>query len=449
MAAIDILGDVGDVIEPGDEGYDAARATFYGGYDKRPEAIVRVTDDDGVARVVTHARESGRELAVRSGGHSVTGFCVSDGGIVLDLSRRKRIEIDAAAQTAWAEAGVTAAEFLEAAEPFGLGLSFGDTGSVGLGGLVTGGGVGFLVRKYGLTIDSLLAADVVTADGVIRRADAQHEPDLFWAIRGGGGNFGVATRFQFRLRPVDTFTGGMLMQPASASVIREFMALLEAAPEELSGIVNVMPAPPMPFVPAEWHNKLVLMSLVGYVGAPAEAERVLAPFRALATPIVDMVKPMPYAGIYPPEDPAYHPIANGRTLFLDSVDASSAYAIMSYLGSSTAYFSVCQLRVLGGAVSRVANDATAYAHRSRKIMGNVAALVERVEDRPQHDGWVDAFARDIQRGPIGAYVNFVTDETGAQVRAAYPGRTYDRLAAIKARYDPTNLFRLNQNIRPA
>ena len=448
MAAIDILGGAGEVIEPGDERYDAARATFYGGIDKRPQAIVRPTDDDGVARVIGNARESGRELAVRSGGHSVTGACVSDGGIVLDLGARKRIDIDPATRTAWAEAGVTAAEFLKATGAHGLGLSFGDTGSVGLGGLVTGGGVGFLVRKYGLTIDSLLAADVVTADGVIRRVDGQNEPDLFWAIRGGGGNFGVVTRFQFRLRDVDPFTGGMLMQPASASVIREFIALLEAAPEELSGIVNVMPAPPMPFVPAEWQDKLVLMSLVGYVGAPADAVRALAPFRALATPIVDMVKPMPYADIYPPEDPAYHPIANGRTLFLDAVDASSADAIMSYLRSSKANFSVCQLRVLGGAAARVADDATAYAHRTRKIMGNVAVLVERAEERAKHDGWVDAFARDIQRGPIGAYVNFLTDQTGASIRTAYPGATYDRLAAIKARYDPTNLFRLNQNIRP-
>ena len=449
MAAIDLFGGAGDVIEPGDERYDAARRTFYGGYDKRPRAIVRPTDDDGVARVVTGARESGAELAVRSGGHSVTGLCVSDGGIVLDLSERREIDVDAATRTVWAEAGATAAEFLKTTQPHGLGLSFGDTGSVGLGGLVTGGGAGFLVRKYGLTIDSLLAADVVTADGVIRRVDAQTEPDLFWAIRGGGGNFGVVTRFQFRLREIDPFTGGMLMQPASAPVIRSFIELLDAAPEALSGIVNVMPAPPMPFVPAEWHNKLVLMTFLGFGGAPVDAERALAPFRALAKPIVDMVKPMPYADIYPPEDPAYHPIANGRALLLDAVDASSADAIMSYLASSSAYFSVCQLRVLGGAMARVADDATAFAHRQRRIMGHVAALVQRVEDRPRHEEWVDAFARDIQRGPIGAYVNFLTDETGKSIRTAYPGRTYDRLATIKARYDPTNLFRLNQNIRPA
>jgi len=448
MAAVEDLHEAGEVILPGDARYEAARAQFYGGVARRPQAIVRVKDDDGVASVVTYALDSGVELAVRSGGHSVVGHSGTDGGIVLDLHDRRRVDVDPTTRTCWAEAGATAVELATAAGAHGLGLSLGDTGSVGLGGLVTGGGVGYLVRSCGLTIDSLIAADVVTADGAIRRADADHEPDLFWAIRGGGGNFGVVTRFQFRLHPVDPFVGGMLMQPASAEVIRSYVELLEAAPEQLSGAVNVMPAPPMPFVPSEWRGKLVLMSLLAYNGDAAEAERVVAPFRALATPVADLIRPMPYAQIYPPEDPAYHPIANARTLLIDAVDASSADAIMGHLGSSTAYFRVCQLRVLGGAMARVPVEATAFAHRGRRLMANVAALVERVEDVDAHDAWVDAFARDIQRGPVGAYVNFLTDATGARIRDAYPGATYDRLAAIKRRYDPTDLFRRNQNIRP-
>jgi FAD/FMN-containing dehydrogenase len=206
-----------------------------------------------------------------------------------------------------------------------------------------------------------------------------------------------------------------------------------------------MPAPPLPFVPAEWHNKLVVMSFVCYSGAPDAAERAIAPLRALAAPIVDMVKPMPYAQIYPPEDDSYHPIARGRNLLIDAVDRRSAESIMAHLSASKAFFSVAQLRVLGGAMARVPVDATAFAHRDRKFMVNVAFLVERAEDMPSHLGWLDGFAKDIQRGPEGAYVNFVMDQ---DVRQSYPPKTYARLAAIKKRYDPTNLFHLNQNVLP-
>jgi FAD/FMN-containing dehydrogenase len=438
----------GDVIEAGDPRYDAARAVFYGGIDKRPLAVVRVADDEDVARVITYARETGHELAVRSGGHSAVGHSVTE-GVVLDLHDRRRMEVDPSTRTAWAEAGITAAEFSVAAGKHGLGVGFGDTGSVGVGGLTVGGGVGYLVRKHGLTIDSLIAADIVTADGAVHRVDAEREPDLFWAIRGGGGNFGVVTRFRFRLHQVDPFVGGMLVQPASAAIVRSFIALAEAAPEELSLIANVMPAPPMPFVPAEHHGKLVVLSFIAYTGDPADAERVLAPFRAAAAPIVDMVKPSAYAEMYPPDDPNYHPIGNNRTLFVDTVDRGSADAIMEYLASSKAYFSVCQLRVLGGAMARVPDDATAFAHRRRRLMVNIAALVERTADLAKHDEWVSTFAKEIQRGPVGAYVNFVGDEGPARVRDAYPGGTYDRLAEIKRRYDPANLFHLNQNVMPA
>ena len=438
----------GDVITPEDGRYDAARKTFYGGLDKRPAAIARVKNAQDVANVIAYAREAGIELALRSGGHSVVGHCVSDGGVVLDLHDMKHIDLDVAGRTAWAETGATAVEFATVAGAHGLGVSFGDTGSVGLGGLVTGGGVGYLVRKHGLTIDNLIAAEVVTADGTLHQINAEREPDLFWAIRGGGGNFGVVTRVRFRLHQVDPFVGGMLMQPASAALIHDFIASSDAAPDELTTIANVMPAPPMPFVPAEWHNKLVVMSFVCYAGDSAAAERAIAPLRALATPIVDMVKPMPYAQIYPPEDDSYHPIANGRNLMLDAVDRRSAESIMEYLSTSKAFFRVAQLRVLGGAAARVADDATAYAHRKRRFMANVAVLVQSVEELPSHDGWLDDFARTIQRGPEAAYVNFLTTKGEARVRQAYPGGTYERLAAIKRRYDPTNLFRLNQNIAP-
>src|SRR6266508_4527832 len=209
----------GRVIAPGDPDYDRARTTFYGGIDRHPAVIIRVKDADEVAGVISLARETGLPLAVRSGGHSVVGHCVTEGGIVLDLSDMRDLQIDVEGRTAWAEAGLTAGEYATAANAHGLATGFGDTGSVGIGGLTLGGGVGYLVRKYGLTIDDLLAAEIVTADGQLLRVDAESHPDLFWAIRGGGGNFGVVTRFRFRLHPVSAVVGGMLMLAATADVV--------------------------------------------------------------------------------------------------------------------------------------------------------------------------------------------------------------------------------------
>src|SRR5688572_17426924 len=299
----------GQVIAPGDPGYDEARTVFYGGIDRHPAAIVRVRDAGDVARVVNIARETGLELAIRSGGHSIAGHCVSDGGIVLDLSDMRDLQIDVEGRSAWAEAGLTAGEYTTAAGGYGLATGFGDTGSVGIGGLTLGGGVGYLVRKYGLTIDDLLAAEVVAADGQLLRVDAETHPDLFWAIRGGGGNFGVATRFKFRLHELDSVVGGMLVLPATPDTIASFIAEAEAAPEEISTIANVMTAPPMPFLPEEVHGKLIIMAIMVYAGEAEVGERALAPFRALATPLADMLKPMRYPEIYPPEEGAYHPIA--------------------------------------------------------------------------------------------------------------------------------------------
>ena len=439
----------GRVIGPEDEGYDQARSLFYGGFDRRPRAIVRVRDESDVSRVVSFAREKGLELAVRSGGHSTAGHSVSDGGITLDLSDMKALDIDPERRTAWAQTGLTAAEYTVAAAAHGLGTGFGDTGSVGIGGITLGGGVGLLVRKHGLTIDSLLAADVVTADGQLLRADADTHPDLFWAIRGGGGNFGAATRFQFRLEPVDTVVGGMLLLPATPDVVAGFIAEAEAATEELSTIANVMPAPPMPFVPEEVHGQLVVMAIMVHAGNVEDGERALAPFRGLATPIADMVKPIPYPEIYPPEDEEYHPTAVGRTMFMDRIDREVAEYIVERLQESDATMRVAQLRVLGGAMSRVPTDATAFAHRASRIMVNVAAFYEGPEDRAVREAWVTDFAAALRQEDTGAYVNFLGEEGEARIRHAYPGPTWDRLAEIKARYDPANLFRLNQNIPPA
>jgi FAD/FMN-containing dehydrogenase len=297
-----------------------------------------------------------------------------------------------------------------------------------------------------LTIDSLLAAEIVTAAGEILQVDEENHPDLFWAIRGGGGNFGVVTRFKFRLHEVSSVYGGMLILPATAESIASFISLAESAPDEFSAIANVMVAPPMPFLPAEAHGKTIIMAMLVHVGDVEEGERVIAPFRSLATPFADMIKPMQYLEIYPPEDDSYHPVGASVTMFVDSIDRSTAELILARLQSSTAMMKVAQLRVLGGAMARVPADATAFAHRASRIMVNLAALYQNPEEKATHEAWVKAFAAALEQNDRGAYVNFLGDEGPGRIRAAYPGSTWDRLVAIKSHYDPTNLFHLNQNI---
>jgi len=438
----------GRVITADDPDYDAVRGIMYAGPDSRPAAIVRVADAADVSAVVSIARETGLELAVRSGGHSAAGHSSTDGGIVIDVRDLDGLDIEDPDLTAWAGSGLTAGAYTTAAAEHGLATGFGDTGSVGLGGLTLGGGVGYLVRKHGLTIDNLLAAEIVTADGKVRISDADHEPDLFWAIRGGGGNFGVATRFRFRLHEVDGVVGGILVLPATAETIAGFIAAAEAAPEELSTIANVMSCPPMPFVPEEYHGSIVILGMLAYAGDAETGERALAPFRALAEPLADLLRPIPYPEMFPPDDPDYHPTAVSRTMFIDHVDVPVAKTIMEYLTASDASMRVAQLRVLGGASARVPVEATAYAHRASRIMVNVAAFYDGAEDKPRREAWVAEFSAALHQGDAAAYVNFVGDEGEARVRAAYPGATWDRLTDLKRRYDPDNLFRRNQNIPP-
>jgi len=438
----------GQVVAPGDEQYDEARRVFSPAFDRHPAVVIRPANAAEVARVVRLAADTGLDLAVRSGGHSGAGHGVVDDGIVLDLSLMRALDVDVDGRTAWAETGLTALEYTAGVGAHGLATGFGDTGSVGIGGITLGGGVGYLARKYGLTVDDLLAAEIVTADGELLRVDADNHPDLFWAIRGGGGNFGVATRFQLRLHEVPEVVGGMLMLPATAEAIRSFIAEAEAAPDELTTIANVMPAPPMPNVAAEHHGELIIMALMCYAGPADEGARVLAPFRALGTPVADMLRPIPYAEMYPPEDPDYRPNAAARTLFMDNVDGDVAGMILDTLRASDAVMKVAQLRVLGGAMARVADDATAYAHRRRRIMANVAAFITGPDDQPVREKWVNDFAGALRQGDPAGYVNFLVEEGPERVRAAYPGSTWDRLREVKARYDPANLFHVNQNIPP-
>ena len=439
----------GELILPGDDGYDTARVIALASVDLRPAAIARVANDDDVAAVVRFARDSGIELAVRSGGHSGAGYGSTDGGIVIDLRAMKALEIDEDGTAAWAEAGLTAGEVSAALSDRNLAIGFGDTGTVGIGGITLGGGVGYLVRKHGLTVDNLLAVDVVTADGERLRADAGSHPDLFWALRGGGGNFGVATRFRYRLHPLERIVGGMLVLPATPETVAGFMRLSEEAPDELSTIANVMTCPPMPFVPEEHHGTVVLMGMLCWAGDTAEGERVVEAFRRLAEPLADMVEVGPYTSLFPAhedEGGEYRPTAVANTMFMDHVDMETAAVVLDRLRGVDAPFVAVQLRALGGASARVPVDETAYAHRATRVMTNVAAFYDGEADRPAKLAWVDGTVEALHQGEDGAYVNFLTDEGPDRVRAAYPGATWDRLVEVKRRYDPTNLFHRNQNI---
>jgi FAD/FMN-containing dehydrogenase len=323
----------------------------------------------------------------------------------------------------------------------------GDTGSVGIGGITLAGGIGFVVRKTGLTIDNLLAAEVVTADGDVVQTSEDSDPDLFWAIRGGEGNFGVATRFQLRLAEISEIFGGMLMLPASPEVITGFLEAANAAPDELSTIANVMLAPPLPFVPSEAHGRPMVMGQFAYVGPVGRGEEVIGPFRALARPLADMVRPMRYPELYEGPEPEVR-FSAGTNYFTDSLEPADAETIIEHLQRSTAPMSAVQLRVLGGALARVPNGATAFAHRDQGLFVNVAAMYTDGVEKDTHDAWVNGVASALGKDGSGGYVGFLGEEDQATIRAAYPGATWDRLRDLKRRYDPENLFRRNHNIPP-
>jgi FAD/FMN-containing dehydrogenase len=438
----------GELITPDDPGYDDARTVFLKGVDRRPLAVARVADAQDVARAVSFARQAGLEPAVRSGGHSMAGYGTGNGGIVIDLSRMRAVEIDRDGRTAWVETGITAGEYTAITGESGLVTGLGDTGSVGIGGITLAGGIGFLARRNGLTIDDLLAADVVTADGELVRASESSEPDLFWAIRGGGGNFGVATRLQLRLHEISEIVGGMLILPASPEVIGGYLEAAGEAPVELSTIANVMMAPPMPFMPEDAHGKPILIGLMAYAGAVDRGDSVFAPFRALAQPYADMVRPMRYPELYEGAPEPQVRFASGTNFFADSLEPGAPEAILEQLPQSTAMMKAVQLRVLGGALARVPNDATAFAHRDRRLFVNVTAMYAEAAERETHEAWTARLADSLGRDGAGGYVGFLGDEDESAIRAAYPGSTWDRLRALKRRYDPENLFRRNHNIPP-
>jgi FAD/FMN-containing dehydrogenase len=438
----------GQVLFPEDAEYDEVRQVFYGGIDKKPTAIVQVADAEDVKKVILFAKEQGLELAVRSGGHSVAGYSSTDGGVVIDLRDMRNIQIDTADRTVWAETGLTAGELTSELDKHNFVLGFGDTGSVGIGGITLGGGVGFLARKFGLAIDNLLAAEIVTADGKILQVDESNHLDLFWAIRGGGGNFGVVTKFKYQLHELRDCYGGMLFLPATPKVISGIAELAAVAPDEMSAIVNVMPTFPMPFIPKEHYGKLSIMAMMVYAGDPKDGEKALAPFRALAEPLADMLKPMRYKDIFLPEPDNYHPTAVSHNMHVNTIDRAVATEILNWLDKLEAPMKALQFRVLGGAVAKVPEDATAYAHRKNAVMVNIAAFYETAEEKALRQKWIDDFAAALFQGDAAGYVGFLGPTEQGRLTDAYPPETLKKLREVKNIYDPENVFRLNFNISP-
>jgi FAD/FMN-containing dehydrogenase len=444
----------GEVLTPESPGYDAARAVWNGMIDRRPGLVVRAVGPADVVRTVQFAREQGLLLALRGGGHNIAGLGVCQGGLVLDLSRMRAVRVDPASRTARVEAGATLADLDHEAQLFGLATPVGINSTTGIAGLTLGGGFGWLSRKHGLTVDNLVSVDIVTAAGELLQASELEHEDLFWAIRGGGGNFGVVTSFEFRLHPVGPeVLAGLVVHPFADApqVLREWRDLTRDAPDDLACWVVMRQAPPLPFLPPEWHGREVLVLAIFWAGEREAGEAALAPFRALGNPLADVVGPHSYAAWQQAFDPLLAPGARNYWKSHDFAELSDA-ALDALAGPIRALPDPgCEvfLGQLGGAVGRRPADATAYPHRDTRYIVNVHA---RWEDRNRDEACI-AWARDAFRlaAPFasgGVYVNFLTGEEADRVAAAY-GPNQDRLAELKRRYDPGNLFRFNQNIRPA
>ena len=443
----------GTLALPGEDGYEAARTIWNAMIDRRPAVVARCMGAADVIKTVKLARDAKLLLAVRGGGHNIAGNAVCDGGLLIDLSLMKSVHVDPASRTARVEPGATLADFDKEAQKFGLATPTGINSTTGVAGLTLGGGFGWTTRKFGLTIDNLISADVVTADGELVRASETEHPDLFWALRGGGGNFGIVTSFEFRLHPLGPeVLSGLLVHPLDEAekLLPEFRRLANEAPDELTTWAVMRKAPPLPFLPAEWHGKEVLIFAACYSGDMAEGEKATKALRALGKPIADVISPHPFVGWQAAFDPLLTPGARNYWKSHDFADLSDG-AIGAMLSAVRALPSPeCEVFIahVGGAMARVSPDATAWPNRAAHFVMNAHA---RWRDKAD-DGACIAWARELSKtaAPFAmgsVYVNFMPEDESDRVETAY-GANYRRLAEIKRRYDPDNLFRMNQNIRP-
>jgi FAD/FMN-containing dehydrogenase len=444
----------GGLIRPGDSSYEEARAIWNGAHDPRPALIARCHGAADVAHAVGFARSEGLEIAVRSGGHSIPGFSSVDDGLVIDLSPMKGIDVDITGRTVRAEGGVTWGELDGATQAHGLATPGGLISTTGIAGLTLGGGIGWLMRKHGLACDNLRAAEVVTADGRTVTASADENPDLLWGLRGGGGNFGVVTSFEFDLHPVGpTVCAGVVFYDGerAAEILRFYREFAAGAADELTTMVNLLIAPPAPFLPEEWHGRKLVALLGVYAGDPDEGAQAMAPLQQLGDPVADLIGPMPFLqmqgmldGLWPHGTQTYM-----KAGYLRELDDAAIEAAVSAHRSASASSEV-HVQHFGGAVARVGEGDTAFAERQAPFVLNVLAVSHEDGGFEQQVDWAQqAYAAFEPSLTGGAYINFLSAEGEERIRDAYGAENFARLQGLKDRYDPTNVFHRNQNIPPS
>ena len=444
----------GAVILPQDTDYDTARQVWNAMVDKHPAVIVRCASTPDVVQAVNFARDHGLKLAVRGGGHNIAGSAVADDSLVIDLSQMKAAQVDAGARRISIEGGATLADFDAATQVHGLATPLGINSTTGVAGLTLGGGFGWLSRKYGMTIDSLESAEVVAADGQIMRASATENPDLFWALRGGSGNFGVVTRFDFRLYPVGPqVLAGLIVYPFSEAkqVLRRYREFMNNAPDDLSVWAVLRKAPSLPFLPESAHGQEVIVLALLYTGEPSLGQPLVEPLRGFGTPVGTHVGVMPYVDWQKAFDPLLTPGARNywKSHNFSQLQDGLFDAVIEYI--QTLPSSQCEIffGAIGGATMRPAPDATAYAHRDARFVMNVHGRWDDAADDERCTAWArEFFKASAPFASGGVYVNFLTSDEGDRVKSAY-GQNYERLTQVKRRYDPANLFSGNQNILPA
>ena len=443
----------GTVTGPSDPDYDTARTVRNGMIDRRPAVVVRAANAGDVMTAVRAAADNGLSVAVRGGAHSVPGFGTADGAVVVDMSAMRDVRVDPATRTARVGGGATWGDLNAATYPFGLATTGGIISTTGVGGLTLGGGIGYLARGLGLSLDNLVAADVVTADGTFHLASEKDDADLFWAIRGGGGNFGVVTSFEFRLSPVtDVYGGPMFFElDRAGDLFRLYRELIADAPEQFGGFPAYQIAPPLPFIPEERHGKTHALFVACWAGDLDKGEQVLKPFRDLAPTVAELVGPMPYPALNAAFDDLY-PVGlrhYWKASFATELTDEAIDAHVEHGSKVPAMTSTMHIYPINGACHRVEPDATAFAYRDASFATVIAGMWPDAEDDEQNTAWVrgyyDAIAPHSQEG---GYINFMAEDDQDRIRQNYRGN-YDRLQQVKRTYDPDNLFRHNQNIAPA
>jgi FAD/FMN-containing dehydrogenase len=443
----------GSVLVPNDPDYEEARQIWNAMIDRRPAAIVQCAQADDVSSVIRFARKNGLELSIRGAGHNIAGNALCDNGITVDFSRMKNVRVDAGKKRAYVEPGATLADLDGATQAHGLAVPVGINSTTGIAGLTLGGGFGWLTRKYGMTIDNLVSVDMVTAEGKKIRASENENSDLFWAIRGGGGNFGVVTQFEFRLFPVgQEIVAGLIVFPFTEAkqVLTKYRQFVASAPEDLNVWVVLRKAPPLPFLPESVHGKEVVVLPIFYSGAVADAEKFIAPLRAFGEAHGEHIGAQPYVAWQKAFDPLLTPGARNywKSHNFTELPDGALNSIIEFAGKLPS--SQCEIFIglIAGAPNRVAANAMAYGHRDAKFVLNVHGRWDETKDDQKCIAWArEFFKASAPYASAGAYVNFMTADEGDRVAAAY-GSNYDRLLEIKRRYDPENVFHLNQNIKP-